>query len=284
VVDDLEEDSEGRIVVARRVAADRIVSITDPDARSGRKTRSQPFKGYRLHVLGDIVSGVVLAVSVVPANTHDAVVGQSLIERAKGLLPELDQVLADTAYGATASRVHLAALGIDLVAPPQLPPKMSKDVVRKSDFNVDFEARTATCPQGVQSTKCREVDLATGPALQFVWEREPCAACPLQSPCSPRTRARDAPVPKKGRPPTQGKTLTLHTEEEALRAARDEWKRPERRLLYRRRAEVELLIANAVRSGSRKARAWGLRAARLQAHSIAMHLNLAVLAKHVPKE
>src|SRR5690606_13941809 len=104
--------------------------------------------GYRLHVLGDIASGVVLAVDVVPANTHDALVGQSLIERAKRLLPELDLVLADTAYGATASRVHLAALGIDLVAPPQMPSKKAADAVRKNNFEVDFGTRVATCPEG----------------------------------------------------------------------------------------------------------------------------------------
>ncbi len=284
VSDDLEEDDEGRMVVARRVAADRIVSITDPDARSGRKTRSQPFKGYRLHVLGDVVSGVVLAVDVVPANTHDAGVGESLIGRAKRLVPALEQVLADTAYGATAVRVRLAALGIDLVAPPQMPSKKQTKALRKEAFDIDFEKRIATCPRGVQSTRWEEIARAEGTVLQFRWARDACAACPLRPRCTPRTRAADKPAPRKGAPSRTGKRLTLHPEEQALRAARAHWKTPERRALYRRRAECELLIANAVRSGARQARAWGLGAAVLQAHSIAIHLNLAVLARELAKE
>ena len=67
IADDLEEDEEGRLVIARRVAADRLVSITDPEARSGRKTQSVAFKGYRLHILADLTSGVVLATDVVAA-------------------------------------------------------------------------------------------------------------------------------------------------------------------------------------------------------------------------
>ena len=76
----------------------------------------------------------------------------------------------------------------------------------------------------------------------------------------------------------------MHRDERALRDARAVWNTPERRELYKRRVECELLIAKAIRAGGRKARAWGLGAANLQAHSIAMHVNLAVLAGQHPKE
>ena len=284
ITDDLEEDDAGRLVVARRVARDCIVSITDPEARSGRKTRSQPFKGFRLHVLGDVVSGLVLAVDVVAANTHDALVGESLIGRAKELIPELDQVLADTAYGATSVRVRLALEGVDLVAPPQMPSKKSTDTLKKEDFMVDFERRVATCPAGRESIACEDAKAADDTVLQFRWSRSACASCPLRARCTPRTRAAGEPVPKRGRLSKVGKRLRLHPLEQALRAARAQWKTPERRSLYRRRTEVELLIANAVRAGGRQARAWGLQAAVLQAHSIAIHLNLAVIARELAQE
>jgi len=284
VADDFEEDEDGHLIIARRVAADRIVSITDPDARSGRKTRSQPFKGYRLHVLGDVCSGVILAVDVVPANTHDARVGESLIVRARRLVPELDQVLADTAYGATAVRVRLAAMGVDLVAPPQMPDQRKTEGLRKEQFVVDFDAKHATCPQDVRSVRCTEVHAANGRALQFHWARDPCSTCSLRSRCAPHVRAAADPPPKRGGRARTGKRLLLHPQEEALRAARAQWRTPERRALYRRRAECELLIANAVRSGARQARAWGIDAAILQAHSIAIHLNLAIAARQLAAE
>ena len=101
---------------------------------------------------------------------------------------------------------------------------------------------------------------------------------PLRPACAPRTRPADAPVPTRGRPPRYGKRLTLHPHERALREAREQWTRPERKRLYRRRAEVELVIARAVRQGARQCHAYGLSSANLQAHSIAMTLNAAISA------
>ena len=76
-----------------------------------------------------------------------------------------------------------------------------------------------------------------------------------------------------------GGSLKLHAEEQALRAARAEWADPARQQQYRRRGEGERLIAQMVRHGSRQARAFGLRAANLQAHCIAITSNLGILAR-----
>lgn len=235
-------------------------------------------------MLGDVVSGLIHAVDVVPANTHDAAVGEALIGRAKKLLPELNRVPADTAYGATAVRVRLALEGVDLVAPPQMPSRKSTKGLKKEDFTIDFDRRVSTCPTGVESVACDEGRAGDDTSLQFYWPRSACAACPLRSRCTPRTRPAEEPAPAKGRPARTGKRLRLHPEEQALRAARAQWRTPERRALYRRRTEVELLIANAVRAGGRQARAWGLQNAVLQAHSIAIHLNLAVIGRELARE
>ena len=53
--DDLETDESGRLVIARRVSPDRLVSLTDPEARHGRKTRSRTYHGFKIHVVGDVV-------------------------------------------------------------------------------------------------------------------------------------------------------------------------------------------------------------------------------------
>ena len=104
VTEDLESDDKHRLVVAKRVARDRLVSLTDPQARHGRKSKSKCFNGYKLHVLGDVVSGLIASVTVTQGNRHDGSVAHRLIERAKSLVNDIDCVLGDTAYGAMSLR------------------------------------------------------------------------------------------------------------------------------------------------------------------------------------
>ena len=54
IADDLESDENGRLVITRKVATDRIVSISDPQARASRKSRRHSYKGFKIHVLGDL--------------------------------------------------------------------------------------------------------------------------------------------------------------------------------------------------------------------------------------
>ncbi len=79
VAQDLEPDDAGRLVVARKVAANRLVSLTDPQARHGRKSKSQTFEGFKVHVLGDVVSGLLLSLSVTSGNVHDGQPAHRLI-------------------------------------------------------------------------------------------------------------------------------------------------------------------------------------------------------------
>ena len=85
------------------------------------------------------------------------------------------------------------------------------------------------------------------------------------------------------RPPArgqkQGKLLLLHPFERELRQARELWEQPQVREMYRVRSQCERLINQVVRHGARKARAFGLGAAQLQVHIIAIGCNLAVLAR-----
>jgi len=46
---------------ARKVARARLISLTDPQARHGRKSKSSVFNGFKLHVLGDSVGGLIAA-------------------------------------------------------------------------------------------------------------------------------------------------------------------------------------------------------------------------------
>ena len=78
-----------------------------------------------------------------------------------------------------------------------------------------------------------------------------------------------------------GNRVVLHQYEQDLRAAREAWQRPEVREAYRKRSECERLVHQVTRHGGRKSRGWGLGAANLQVHVIAMRSNLGMLAKRL---
>lgn len=69
---DVEQGEDGVFRIARRVAADRVISTVDPDARHGRKTAARSFDGYKGHVAIDPDSEIITAATVTPANEGDA--------------------------------------------------------------------------------------------------------------------------------------------------------------------------------------------------------------------
>lgn len=157
VCDDLETDAQGRLVVARRVATDRIVSITDPQARASHKSKSHAYKGFKVHLLGDAVSGLIASVSVTPANVGDGRIAHRLIRRAGFVVAEMDRVLGDTAYCGAELRFMTRELeGVDILAPPHPLPNRSGRFGAK-DFEVDVLGGSATCPAGLT------VELKRGP-------------------------------------------------------------------------------------------------------------------------
>lgn len=286
VAQDLEATADGRLVIAHRVAQNRVISITDPEARHGRKTKSQTFNGFKINVLGDLVSGLITAVSVTAGNGHDAPPGHELIARAIRMRVEMKRVLADTAYGGAADRHQLLTMyGITLVAPPP-PIVASEDGTSRRDFDIDFAAMTATCPNGVTTSTAERVEGAR-PHTRFRWPLEACSACPLRENCLRTSRKKvedpttDAKPHRPGRPRKAGRVLDLHPQEQELRAAREAWEDLDVRREYRERTQCERLISQVIRHGGRQARAWGQDAANLQAHAIVMRCNLELLARNL---
>lgn len=262
ICDDLETDENGRLVVANRVATDRIVSIADPQARSSRKSKAHAYKGFKVHVLGDVVSGLIASVSVTAANIGDGKVAHRLIRRAKSVCTKIDQVLGDTAYSAAELRFLTRELnGVDILAPPQAL-RTRPGRFGAKDFIVDVPGGTATCPAGLT------VELKQSPKNRwFSWGRAACRECELRPKCLTEK--------------TPYKTIPIHPYHEELTAIRGRWDDPATRETYRRRSQCERLVNEAVRRGCRQARAWGLQAAEQQAHVAAIGNNLALLAKAV---
>jgi hypothetical protein len=252
------------------VAKDRLISMTDPNARHGRKSQGRTFNGFKVHGLGDAVSGLIVSLTVTPGNAHDGSVCHRLIKRAKALVMDIKEVLADSAYGGAALRMEVRlGLGVNLLAPALGIPEMESNRLSRQAFSIDFQARSATCPAGVVTTVASWVRSTEHDAscLKFSWPRESCNACPLKASCTDTTRA--------------GRSLKLHPYEEELRRSREDWEKPEVREKYRRRTECERLMQLMVRQGRRQTRSFGLKMAHQQAHLIVAVNNLQVLAKRL---
>lgn len=267
----LESDESGGLVVAQRVAADRILSLTDPQARHGRKSKSGTFNGFKLHVLGDAVSGLILSLAVTPGNVHDSAPALRLLRRAKRLHRELDVVMADTAYGAAELRHMVGALeDIAIIAPS--PPVSNEGMVTRADFGLNLVQGTAICPRGWVTDDIRFVRHTSGRmAPRARWPKQVCVGCPFAPDCPARRRTSGHP------------SVRFHPFEPELRAIREEWTWPETRSAYRRRSEGERLIRLATRRGARHTMAWGLAAAELQAYLVVLANNLSLLAERLSR-
>jgi hypothetical protein len=272
IAGDLETDDQGRLVVATQVAKDRIISLTDPQARHGRKSRKKTFNGFKTHVFGDAVSGLITALTVTVGNAHDSSVAHRLIRRAKALNQDISEVLGDTAYGGATLRHDVKTqLGVTILAPP--PPVVSKEgKLGRSSIEIDFEKQQATCAAGItvgdpSQVFSKEYGRMT---LTYKWSASACRDCLLRSACNGQR--------------TRGHQIRLHPHEPELRQARTDWQNDEVRERYRDRSETERLIHQVTRHGGRKAGAPGLGAANLQAHAIAMRNNLALLARAVAEQ
>ena len=273
VADDLETDTQGRLVVARGVAADRLISMTDPNARHGRKSKTRTFNGFKIHALGDVVSGLIIALTVTHGNDHDGSVAHRLITRAKNLVEQIERVLADTAYGGARLR-HIVRYteGVEILAPPPAATSTKPGRLGRRDIDFDFENRTATCKAGVTTSAWSWVHNTKhgAKALRFKWSKNDCLECPLRAACRGKQRG--------------GHFVLLHPYEQELRRARQAWEQPEVRQEYRVRTQVERLMNRVVRHGARQARAWGIGNCHLQAHLIATTCNLKLLAEALAAE
>jgi len=272
VTEDLERDDRGRLVIARRRTSERLISLTDPEAQHFRKSESQVCSGYKLHVLGDAVSGLILALSVTPGGTHDGSQTHPLISRAKTLHAQITEVLGDSQYGRMPERQAAASLGVTMVAPP---PKADRgEGLGKADFDIDFDTMTATCPGGVSTSTWKYTKQKDERVPTFCWPVGSEGACTCRQDCPAHRRTQT----KTGRDLAPRRRLPLHPQEQDLRAIREQWKRPDLRQKYRLRSQGERLVREMTRRGARRAAAWGLAAAEFQARCIAAANNLRLLA------
>jgi transposase len=255
-IDDDPADGAGP-AIRHGVASDRVVSMVDPEMRHGRKSHSRRVDGYKAHLLTDHDTELVLGVAVTPANDPDGPEAAPMVAAAKAAGVGVAEVLGDTAYGDGDTRVAVEAVGAKVTAKAQLPTPTGKFL--KTDFVIDPDAPSATCPAGQTTTDWKWDTDNKGRRVVLLRFGQRCQSCPLRQRCT------TSPA---------GRALTLNFHEARLQAARAEQATPRTKAKLRRRAVVERKLGEGKRHGMGKARYRGRRKVLLQQRLTAGMLNL----------
>jgi hypothetical protein len=205
---------DGRWRIARRVAEDRVISVSDPGARHTRKSSEARRDGYRAHVAADPETGIITDEKLTRAagaeNPDAAVAAEFVAAAAEGAAGCHDGArdgtgggqlawYGDSAYGTGDLRQAIAAAGHQAVIKPSPLKPAIEGGFTADDFTIDAAARTVTCPAGIT----RQVTASSAAIFGAA-----CRPCPLRERC---TAAKD------------GRTLHLHEHAGLLRAARTDW-------------------------------------------------------------
>lgn len=244
---DLEPGEDGVLRIARRVAADRVISTVDPDARHGHKTQARRFDGYKGHIAIDPDSEIVTAAAVSAAGVGDAAVAEDLLgdvlgddqQPASGE-QEPVAVYADAAYGSGELLEYLEQQGVTAMIKVQ-PPAAPAGHFSKDEFGINLDDQTATCPAGVTVGLRPRAD--GGAAAVF---GAACASCALAFRCTDSQT---------------GRVVHVGAHEAILRAARERRHDPQWSADYRAtRPKVERKFGHPMRRrhGGRRARVRGI--------------------------
>jgi len=267
---DVESGEDGRFRIARKVAKDRVISSVDPDARHGHKTAAHGFDGYKGHVSLDPDSEVILATAVTAGNAADAAAVAVLLAADLSAhpaeTPETPETLAepltvygDSAYGTGALLDGFEQAGVEARCKTQ-PPRAPGGRFPKSEFLIDLDAGTVTCPAD------HTVTLRTIKHGQVARFGRLCSGCALAERC---TSSRS------------GRTIHLGEHERQLAAARNQQTDPAWRSDYTQtRPKVERKISHLMRRkhGGRRARVRGTTKVAADFQLLAAAVNLARFA------
>ncbi|MEU8894207.1 IS1182 family transposase [Streptomyces sp. NPDC048442] len=245
----------------------------DPEARTGAK-RDRAWDGYKVHLSETCepdAPHLITNVTTTPAAASDmemtTAIHDELEERR--LLP--DEHLLDAGY---VDAHHIAAArhdyGVEILGPVQTATgwqNKADEGFAVTDFVIDWDARTVTCPNGKTTAQWRQDRSQHGtPVIRSQFPAGTCSPCPERARCTRST--------------AKGRAITLRPrrEHEALQQAKaqqetDVWKRQ-----YQHRAGVEGTIAQAVhRFEARRSRYRGLAKTSLQHFFTAAAMNFARL-------
>lgn len=262
-VQDVEQRPDGTYAIIRGTAPGRVISVTDPEARHGRKSASKTITGFKTHVLGTIESQFVTGIAITDASTHDAVPTVKLIEQAQRMGVKPSEALGDAAYGTGANLRGCKEAGVDMRTKLSTP--SHKTAIPKRDFKIDVDAGTVTCPEGHVAPHVSMVKASDGgdePVARHRFDTATCQSCPLKARCSTTTANGTARI------------IVLSSYEREHQEALSFNREARAAEVLRSRSSVERLISHLVRMGMRHARFFGMHMVQFQAFMTSAAYNL----------
>jgi len=260
---DVEELPDGTFRIARGTRAGRVISISDPEARHGRKSSSKVINGFKTHVTGTLESQFTTGIKVTDAATHDAQPTGDLIDQTEANKVKPAELVGDAAYGTGANRRACQAKGVELRT--KLPTPSHKGAFTKRDFDIDIEARQVTCPAGVTTTHCTMVKDPAGSTTRvplFRFANQDCGPCAMRAQCG-KTVVRNG-----------YRTIALSVYERELQQAQAFHATSRAADVLKSRSAIERLISHLVRLGMRHARFFGMHMVQFQAFMVGAVYNL----------
>ena len=259
---DLEPDPSGggRTRIREGVAAERRVSVSDPDMRHGRKSKTKLFNGYKRHVAVDLDTDLIMACAVTPANRPEEEAAPALkadVERQERRIGEL---ACDRGYLTSRVIGEVIDDGGEVVCKPWVP--RNGKLFAKTDFKLNLRDMSITCPAG----EVERIDL--GADVEF--NADACARCALRAQCT--TVA-----------PGSGRSVTIADDEVLQQRLRKLISTPRGRERLRERVAVEHSLAHLGRRQGRRARYRGTRKNLLDVRRAAAVQNLETICRRIEK-
>jgi hypothetical protein len=224
---DTESKPQGGYRIKTGVTPDRIISISDPDMRHGRKSSSQTIKGYKRYDVSDLDSHLTLGSCALPANVPEADGADKLGPRLHGYGP-LAEIQIDRAFLSSPFVLNAYYEGTRVLSKPFPYPKGSH--FDKSCFSIDLGTGTVRCP----------ADQATAiVGSKASYSAKTCKPCPLREQCySSKSKG--------------GRTIQIHKHEGLMQQLHAAVKDPAQRKQLRERVKIEHSLAHiCARQGPR---------------------------------
>jgi hypothetical protein len=257
---DLEPDPSGGGGTSIRdgVAAERRVSVEDPDMRHGRKSRSKCFNGYKRHIAMDLDTKLILACAVTPANRPEEEAAPSLKADIEHQARRIGELHIDRGYIASPVVREVMDDGGEIFCKPWVP--RNGNLFTKADFKINMRDRTITCPAG----QVEPIDL--GADVEF--EPHACARCRLRSKCTTAAAG-------------NGRTVTIADDELLQHRLRKRISTPKGRERLRERIPIEHGQAHLCRRQGPRARYRGTRKNLFDVRRAATVQNLEVIDRRM---
>jgi len=249
IAQDVDRPESGGPKIKQEVTPDRIVSVTDPEMRHGRKSASKRFDGHKASIAVEPESQIVTAAKIESGNGADATAALELVKMTEQITgQQVEKAIGDCAYGDGATRRQFANENRTLVAKVPAPP--ADEPFNKARFIIDVDNDEVTCPEGhttrdwVYLSNSRKTQTNGSLQKRFRFPKEVCRACPFVSSCV-------------GHNKPAGRILTMHPQEKLLQQARAYQKTNAFRDDKRARQAVEHRIARLIQLGIRQSRYFG---------------------------